>query len=163
LLARKRGIDSKQIEEYFTAGLLHDIGKIPISRVLFDEHLEAVKASDLDRIPLFLSERQKLGFDHCWAGGIIVKAWKLEGAIGDAILHHHTYTEYTGPHKDILYSVAAANRFAIIADIGFSGDRHPEKCDKLIWDGLGVSRDIFDEIAPLVNEEIEKARVFLRL
>ncbi|MCL2879605.1 MAG: HDOD domain-containing protein, partial [Treponema sp.] len=31
MLAKQRGIESKQREEYFTAGLLHDIGKIPLN------------------------------------------------------------------------------------------------------------------------------------
>jgi putative nucleotidyltransferase with HDIG domain len=163
LLAQKRGIDPKKLEEYFTAGLLHDIGKIPMTQVLFDEYLEIVNTADLERLPLYQAERRRLGFNHCWAGDIIVQAWKLEGAVGDTILDHHTYAEYEGPHKDILYSVAAANHFAVISDIGFSGDRHPEKCEAVIWEGLGVGKEIFDEIAPQVNEEIEKAQVFLKL
>jgi hypothetical protein len=96
-------------------------------------------------------------------GDVIVQAWKLEGAVGDAIFYHHIYTEYEGPHRDILYSVAAANYFAAVSDIGFAGDRHPEKCEDVIWETLGVSKGIFDEIAPQVSEEIEKAQIFLKL
>jgi HD-like signal output (HDOD) protein len=163
LLAQKRGIDSKQLEEYFTAGLLHDIGKIPMSQVLFDEYLEIINTADLEHLPLYQAERNRLGFNHCWVGDVIVQAWKLEGAVGDTILYHHIYTEYDGPHKDILYSVAAANHFAAVSDLGFAGDRHPEKCEALIWEGLGVGREIFDEITPQVSAEIEKAQIFLKL
>jgi putative nucleotidyltransferase with HDIG domain len=163
LLAEKRGVDPKLIEEYFTAGLLHDIGKIPMTQVLYDDYLEIINTADLERLPLYQAERNRLGFNHSWVGDIIVQAWNLQGAVGDTIFYHHIYTEYDGPHKDILYSVVAANRFAAISDIGFSGDRHPEKCEAVIWEGLGVGKEIFDKITPRVSEEIEKASIFLRL
>jgi HD-like signal output (HDOD) protein len=101
--------------------------------------------------------------NHCAAGAMIVKAWRLEGPVGDSIVNHHNYMEYTGAHKDILYSIAAANHFASIMDIGFSGDRYPEKTDKIIWETLAIDRDAFDEIEKMVNQEIEKAQIFLKL
>jgi putative nucleotidyltransferase with HDIG domain len=163
LLAEKRGIDPKNHEEYFTAGLLHDIGKIPMTQVLYDEYLQVINTADIEHLPLYLAERQRLGFNHCWVGDVIVQAWKLEGAVGDTILDHHTCAEYQGPHQDILYSVVAANHFAAVSEIGFSGDRHPEKCEDVIWESLGVGQEVFDELSPRVNEEIEKAQVFLRI
>jgi hypothetical protein len=94
---------------------------------------------------------------------MIVKAWKLEGPVGETIINHHTYMDYTGDHKDILFSIAAANRFASIMEIGFSGDRYPEKTDNLVWETLGVNYDVFEGIEKTVSEEIEKAHVFLKL
>jgi HD-like signal output (HDOD) protein len=101
--------------------------------------------------------------NHAAAGAMIVKAWRLEGPVGESIIHHHTYMEYTGPHRDVLFSIAAANRFASIMEIGFSGDRYPEKTDNLVWETLGVNRDVFDGIEATVSAEIEKAKIFLRL
>jgi putative nucleotidyltransferase with HDIG domain len=163
ILAKIRGVDAKQTEEYFTAGLLHDIGKIPLNAVLSKDYMLTVSAADRERISLFRAEDRSLGINHSTVGSVIVKAWRLEGAVGDAIIHHHEYAEYTGSHKDVLYSVAAANRFAVILDIGFSGDRYPEKIEPLVWQTLGVRKDIFDTIDQTVNEEIEKAKIFLKL
>jgi len=94
---------------------------------------------------------------------LISASWKLEGAVGDCIMHHHDFEDYSGDHIDVLYSVAAANRFASISEIGFSGDRYPEPLPPMIWDTLDVSRDIFDEIEENVNGEIDKAEVFLKI
>jgi putative nucleotidyltransferase with HDIG domain len=162
-LAKQRGIDTKQQEEYFTAGLLHDIGKIPLNAVLSKEYMLTVSAADRERVSLFRAEEKNLGMNHNAAGAMIVKAWRLEGPVGEAVIHHHAYTEYSGPHTDILFSVAAANRFASIMEVGFSGDRYPEKMDNLIWETLGTGWDVFDKIETTVNEEIEKAKIFLRL
>jgi putative nucleotidyltransferase with HDIG domain len=163
LLARKRGIDAKQTEEYFTAGLLHDIGKIPLNAVLSKEYMLTVSTADREKKSLSLAEENALGLNHCQAGALITTAWKLEGAVGDAIIHHHNYEEYTGDYKDVLYSVAAANRFSSLTGIGFSGDRHPVPLPALIWETLNVSREFFDEIEESVNTEIGKAEVFLKI
>jgi putative nucleotidyltransferase with HDIG domain len=163
ILAKQRGIDAKQQEEYFTAGLLHDIGKIPLNAVLSKDYMLTLSAADRERVSLFQAEDKTLGLNHCAAGAMVVKAWRLEGAVGDVIIYHHNYMEYSGDHRDVLFSVAAANRFASIMEIGFAGDRYPEKPDNLIWETLGVGRDVFDGLETTVNGEIEKAKIFLRL
>jgi putative nucleotidyltransferase with HDIG domain len=163
LLAKKRGVDPKQTEEYFTAGLLHDIGKIPLNAVLSADYMSAVAAAERERAPLFRAEEKILGLNHCNAGALIVKAWKLEGPVADVIVHHHNCAAYSGNHADILYSVAAANYFAVENEIGFSGSRFPQKPEKNIWQALNADVSIFDEIEKNVNEEIEKAKVFLKI
>jgi putative nucleotidyltransferase with HDIG domain len=163
LLAKERGLDPALHEEYFTAGLLHDIGKIPLGAALSSEYILTVAAADRDRIPLFRAEEAALGFNHCAAGAMIVKAWKLTGPVADTIIHHHSLAEYTGDHRDLLYSVAAANRFASEQEIGFSGNRFPEKTGQPIWEFLGASWEVLENIQKTVSEEIVKAQVFLKL
>ena len=163
VLAKQRGVDIKQTEEYFTAGLLHDIGKIPLNAVLSKEYMLTVSTADHERIPLYKAEDKMLGINHCGAGVMIVKAWKLEGAVGDAIVNHHSYTMYDGAHKDIVHSIVTANRFAAVMEIGFSGDRYPEKIGDQVWESLGIDKDFFSGIEKSVNDEIEKAKIFLRL
>jgi putative nucleotidyltransferase with HDIG domain len=163
LLAKKRGIDTKMLEEYFTAGLLHDIGKIPLNAVLSKGYMLTLRAADHDRLPLFEDEEKNLGMNHCGAGTEIVRAWKLDGPVGDAIIHHHKYDDYAGENGDVLYSVIAAHHFACLHRIGFAGDIHPVMVEKPAWDALGVSYEAFDEFEPAVNVEIEKAKIFLKL
>ena len=162
-IAKKRGIDSKQLEEYFTAGLLHDIGKIPMNAVLSANYMLAVGSSDRDRLSLFRMEDRTLGINHSAAGAMIVKAWNLEGSVGDVIIYHHNHLDYEESHRELLYTVILANHFALEAEIGFSGDMYPEKPGPSIWETLNISPEIFDEITPIVNSEIEKAEVFLKL
>jgi hypothetical protein len=94
---------------------------------------------------------------------MISDAWKLEGAVGDVIRWHHNCESYEGQYKDVLYSVAAANWFANTAGIGFSGDRYPEKIEQPVWEYLGIDRDSLASLEGLVNQEIERAQVFLNL
>jgi putative nucleotidyltransferase with HDIG domain len=163
LLARERGIDTHLREEYFTAGLLHDIGKIPLASTRAKEYLLAISAADLERISLYRAEERTLGLNHCAVGAMIVDSWKLTGAVGDTIIYHHQYPEKGTPYRDVRFNVAVANYFAASSEIGFSGDRWPEEIPPLVWEVLGVGPDVFDRIAAEVNQEIEKARIFLML
>lgn len=163
IIAKKRGVDAKQAEEYFAAGLLHDIGKIPLNAVLSSDYVAAISISDRERISLYLAEQQALGLDHMQAGLLISNAWKLQGAVGDAIAHHHDYMNYSGEYREVVLTIALANRFASAMEIGFSGNRYPDKLDPSVWESLGLTRDVFEEIEGVVNQEIDKAKIFLRL
>jgi len=163
LMAKKRGIDPKLTEEYFTAGLLHDIGKIPLNAVFSKEYMLTVSAADRNRTSLVQAEDETLGLNHCTSGAMISEAWKLDGAVGDAIMFHHYYADYSGDYKDLLYSIVAANQFASLSGIGFSGDRYPEKTSPEIWKTLNISRDFLVDIEESVNSEIEKAEIFLKI
>jgi HD-like signal output (HDOD) protein len=151
------------VEEYFTAGLIHDIGKIPLNAILSKDYMLTVSTADRERIPLFQAEKNALGLGHCDAGAMIAKAWKLDGAVGDAIIHHHNYEEYAEGHKDIIYTIAAANRFSSLMGIGFSGNLHPAPLPASVWEALNVSPDVFDEIESCVSSEIENAEIFLKI
>ena len=163
LLARERGISAKFVEEYFTAGLLHDIGKIPLCAVLSKEYMHTIGKADQEKKALFQEEKDELGLDHSAAGTLISAAWKLPGAVGDTIEYHHNIEGYSGESADILYSVAAANRFASVSGIGFSGDRCPDPVPSRVWESLNVSKDVFEKLENSVNSEIGKAEIFLKI
>jgi HD-like signal output (HDOD) protein len=163
LLAKRRGIALELREEYFAAGLLHDIGNIPLNAVRPQEYLYTVGSADRQRISLFQAEAETLGITHGGAGELVADSWKIAGAVRDAMVHHHDYREYPGPHRDILLTVAVANRFASIMDIGFSGDRYPAKIDAPVWETLGISKDTLEDLEPVIHEEIEKATIFLKV
>jgi putative nucleotidyltransferase with HDIG domain len=162
LLAAKQGIDHKYCQEYFTAGLLHDIGKIPLNAVLSRDYMGIFSTADSEQKELFIAENDNFGINHCTAGGMIAKAWKLENIVADVIKWHHSIDEYNGEFMHILYSVAIANYFSVVNDIGFAGEKKPVKPERKIWEFLKFKEDIFDELIVKVNQEIEKARIFLQ-
>jgi HD-like signal output (HDOD) protein len=163
LIARKRRVDPRMLEEYFTAGLLHDIGKIPLNAALSGNYLFAVRNADVRKIPLFQGETETLGINHTEAGELVVKAWRIEGALGDAVIHHHAYMDYAGKHKELLYTIVAANYFASRMETGFSGSRYPHKPEDAVWKTLGLVWENVEDIKPVVDDEIEKAQIFLNL
>ncbi|MCK7480231.1 MAG: HDOD domain-containing protein, partial [Candidatus Moduliflexus flocculans] len=58
------GRGHKILEEYFAAGLLHDIGKIPLNNALAEEYVRTMAVADRDRISLHVAEKRTLELDH---------------------------------------------------------------------------------------------------
>ncbi|MDR3020639.1 MAG: HDOD domain-containing protein [Treponema sp.] len=162
LLAAKQGVDAKFHQEYFTAGLLHDIGKIPLNAVLGAEYLNAIIAADREHRPLFVGETEQLGINHCDAGDLIARSWSLYGPVAEAIACHHNPKEYAGENSQLINTVAIADYFSLVYEVGFAGNRKLVKpdCD---WKSMGLSDDTFEEIKNKVFSEIENAKVFLNL
>lgn len=163
LIAKARKVDSKELEEYFIAGLLHDMGKIPLNNTLTDLYVQALTTSDLQRTSLYQAEKSVIGYDHREIGTLIGEMWKLGGGILDTIQHHHTLSEYAGPYKDIVYTVGVANYYAGVNEIGFAGNRYPDPIQDSVLQELGINWDLLEEIAQDVVREIEKAQIFLKI
>ena len=164
LIAKKRNVDKNALEEFFIAGLLHDVGKIPLNNRLPDQYLDILAFSDRDKQGLNVVEAEVLGIDHTEVGKMIADNWKLSPEIHDAIEYHHSVSEYQGEHKDVVYTVTLSNYFATVEEIGFSGNRFPDPVPPAVTDHLGVDLIYMeDEMEETVKAEIERARVFLRV
>jgi len=162
-LAEKQGVESMYLEEYFTAGLLHDIGKIPLNAVLSGDYISAVTMAGSEHKSLFEAENENFGFNHSFAGKMIAGAWKLERPVADVIAHHHEIGGYSGENLHIICNVAIANYFTLVYEVGFSGDRKPVKPGKNIWTAVGIKENSFEVLKEKIYGEIEKAKIFLHL
>lgn len=76
-------------ELIFTAGLLHDIGKLAIGSLLLDASDELSRELRTDDVPFIDSEKGILGTDHAEVGELMVEAWDLPLLIGVAARFHH--------------------------------------------------------------------------
>jgi putative nucleotidyltransferase with HDIG domain len=74
----------------FTAGLLHDIGRLVIVVLFPDEFSLVINESASSLIE---TERRILGFDHMEIGGKAAQHWNLPVAIQEAIEEHETPPE----------------------------------------------------------------------
>jgi putative nucleotidyltransferase with HDIG domain len=162
-LARLRGIPSTEVENYFFCGLLHDIGKVPLNNRAPEEYLAALSAGSDQRIPLYQAERQQMEFTHTEAGALIIRTWKLSDDILDVVSWHHDPYGYSGTHKDLVNTVVLADYFANILEIGFSGNRFPAVPSVELYRSLGLTWAQVESLEPQVRQEIEKAKIFLKL
>ncbi|MCL2230309.1 MAG: HDOD domain-containing protein [Treponema sp.] len=162
LLASKNGIEDKYLEEYFAAGLLHDIGKIPLNAVLASDYMQMITVADREHKPLYAVENEIAGINHCAAGEMIANLWKLDSSITDVITNHHNIGEYSGENKRLLCFTAIADYFSLVYEIGFAGNRKPVKPEAGIWEEIGLNDDAYLDLMPNLYHEMENAKVFLQ-
>lgn len=112
----------KIMSEVFTAGLLHDVGKIIMDQYFHDQFTEALELSYSQKIPLYDAEKQVFGVNHAQIGGWIAERWKLPRNLTDSILYHHK-PDRSMNYKLLTAIVDIANTFSKIADCSFSGEQ----------------------------------------
>lgn len=167
LIALRHKIPVEQVESYFIAGLLHDIGKIPLNNKFPDEFKRAMEIADEQGKALFISENLIFGMDHALIGKLIAEKWILGDDISDTIEFHHTTGEYIGDHKSIVFIVSLADYFVNTLKIGYSGSMHRDEIPpgilKYLKDNLGLTLNSLEGIIKDISSEVEKSRVFLSL
>jgi HD-like signal output (HDOD) protein len=76
------------IERFFVAGLLHDVGRLLMLTQLGREYWDIIKLAREHNLAIDVAERKVLGFDHCEVGGLLLKRWELPQHMIDAVRYH---------------------------------------------------------------------------
>jgi putative nucleotidyltransferase with HDIG domain len=119
LLARRtRRAD---VDEAFTAGLLHDLGKVVLSLWMEPKLADLIKRSEQDGVAFDSLERETFGFDHSQVGAYLAERWNLPDSLVDAIRYHHT-PDACDPPTPIVDIVHLADILALSLGYGLGGD-----------------------------------------
>lgn len=73
----------------FTAGLLHDIGKVILNEYVADEYTEIVRRVTEEKMSFCEAEKQVLGFAHDEIGAQVGEKWQLPEVLVNGIRYHH--------------------------------------------------------------------------
>lgn len=163
LLGEIKNVPVMEREELFLAGLLHDLGKVPFG----DEYIDVINIAKFEQLPLQEVELEVMGIDHQEVGLLIAEKWKLNKAITDCIgMHHNVETLATldPVAGEQVALVALGNLYANIYDYGFAGNPFPPEEDLVgLLEYTGITARQFAGIGRRVEEEIDKAKVFLQI
>ena len=151
------------IDSAFSAGLLHDIGKIIIACYLPDEFKQLVERRQTDTTTSdYDLEEQVFGYNHAQIGGFLGTHWKLPTKLQHAIIFHHHPSECP---VDLMtpYVVHAGN---YIAKKSFFDDDESLFTDKLedeALEKLGIPEDTIPALCEKLKEEYLKAKTFIQI
>lgn len=130
VLARHAGLDPEQA---FTAGLLHDIGKLVLAAYFEDDFSRVLVWRDEHGCLLREAEESVLGFDHTEIGARVAQHWKLPKLLVNAIHFHHALPGKVTPLAELVH---VADILCRGLDIGHGGDDlipalHPDTLPRL--------------------------------
>jgi len=151
----------------FTAGLLHDLGKIALSNVFRERYHRVMARVYNEAIPCIDAERAEFGFDHAVLGAHVAEKWQLPRPFVHAIRYHH--------YEPGAYRTLPADQFKLVAltslvtrvctKLGI-GRRGPvEDIDLLqlpAFEALGLGEGDVEPVIKLVGEEAKAAEGLFR-
>jgi len=162
--ARQTGIPVTEQEEYFVAGLLHDLGKIPLAHCYPEKYNRALETVITERMSLHEAEKMAFGFDHCAVGGMIAEKWHLHRNFSDACLHHHNLEGGGSGNRHFIGIASLANCYANHWNIGSAGDAPPQAAVmERLRNAVGLDPARIEALRENVLEDIENARIFLQV
>jgi HD-like signal output (HDOD) protein len=98
--------------ELYTAGLLHDIGKIVMASHLGEAFDQACAKANEQGVPIGQAEMEVIGVDHGVLGGYLLDSWNLPASILAAVGSHHDPASVQPPAREIALLVELADAIA---------------------------------------------------
>ncbi len=128
----------------FSAALLHDIGKLLISREADKKEIERIIARSCDGPCAWAdAEREILGYSHADIGAALCRRWGLPAAIVEAIQKHHDTVETAGLVTD---SVRIANITAKCIGVGIGSEGMRVTLEYETAERLGLKKEDFEKL-----------------
>ena len=156
----------------FTAGLLHDMGKIALAK-LDPENLAAAFATMRnDGISMKDAERKHNLAPHDRLGSRLARQWRFPATLATPIEQHHSVhkvevRERLAPHlRTLTEIVAVADHLSLACQApfttsSFEEDGEPEIDEMFVRNGLALSQR--DQLRDRTRSALERSKVFLSL
>ena len=114
IIARQLAMQNARIidhEALFTAGLLHDIGRLVIARVIPNAYMTVSDIAKTENRDIILVETEKLGATHIDVGVALLEKWGIPGLIIRSVKMNHE-TDHRGPTAIETSVVVMANQLS---------------------------------------------------
>lgn len=92
----------------YTAGLLHDVGRIVLLMLLPTDYVSFLEESATMDTDWRTVERELFDFDHCQIGHYLSRLWNFQPVFTDVIGHHHDDVTSATPQARSLAQAACA-------------------------------------------------------
>lgn len=82
-------LGERNLENYYLAGMLHDIGSLIIYKKFPEEAEKVLKICKDNKEYLFDVERKIFGSSHAKVGGKLLKGWGIPASLCEPVSYHH--------------------------------------------------------------------------
>jgi len=121
-LASALAVTPEDRETTFTAGLLHDVGKLLLATHRRDDMARVLAAAEGDARPAHRVELELLGLTHSEVGAYLLGLWGLPDTVVEAVAFHHAPERLSRRRVDPVAAVYLAN---LLVDAAQRADAEP--------------------------------------
>ncbi len=113
--------DSDIARNAFTAGLLHDIGKLALALNFEEQYHGALKLAEKQKLSPVEVEAQVFGATHAETGAYLLAVWGLPLPIVEAVARHHAPASSLEKHFTATTALHIAERLEYAEDVARNG------------------------------------------
>ncbi|HEX4350357.1 MAG TPA: response regulator [Verrucomicrobiae bacterium] len=146
-LMRREHAEFADSEDAFTAGMLHDMGKLMLADSLPDDFGRALKLAVDEKISLPEAEMEIFGATHAGLAAYLLGLWGLPAAIVEAVAFHHT------PEKSDLKKCSALTAVHVANSLSDSTGTVPLNLEYLAEIGVSDRLDDWRDTAAELQTE----------
>ena len=148
-------------EEAFTAGLLHDMGKILLGTFVEIDDRPIKDLIQTGSMSFNEAERNVLGIDHAEAAAELLQYWKLPENVVAAARWHHNPEEADDKFRSIVDLVHVADILCIRMGWGIGADGPLYCLNEEAEERLGINSSVEDEVTDKVGAAIDDLKNIL--
>ena len=140
----------------FTAGLLHDIGKVTMSQELTRERQALIRYRIAEHGESRIeAEREVLGADHAEVGGCLLSLWRLPKVIVEGVANHHA--PVAQPRCLLSAVVSLANCLAHLAGSAPGWEAYALKTNRQVAAAFELTPEKVDGLVLQIRDSCQRA------
>jgi putative nucleotidyltransferase with HDIG domain len=146
-------------EKHFTAGLLHDIGRLVILSRLPEETAKIFQLYSEEKLLLREAEKKVLGYDHTEIGAALLQSWSYPFSLVHAVRFHH-FAMASGAFQVEASIIHVADHLINAMGLGGAGERWIPPLNMKVWERLDLPLEVLGPAMSAIDEQylaVEKA------
>ncbi len=148
------------VERFFAAGMLHDVGQLVMCIMIPDIVREMLSSSDRQNTLHFSTELAQLGFTHASVGGDVFRKWKIPASISEPVACHHTPARaHIFPLETAV--IHLADIICLSMGLGCSGERLVPPLNPAAWNRLDIPASALAVIVKQVEPQLAETFAIL--
>lgn len=148
-------------EQYFIAGLLHNIGCLVLYQSVPELAREAINSARYGHEVMHEAEQRIIGFDHAEVGAILAENWRLPDSLVQVARYHHQPSSADHDQLEIAI-VHVADVLVCSVPFGHNGDQHVPPLDENAWQLLGLQPEAVPPILFNVHQQLDSLATLMR-
>ena len=150
-----KNINSRLEDDAFSAGLIHDVGKLVLDNYIFENKQVFDRLMGNGQHILLRAEKQTLGFDHAEIASEVCDQWNMPENLAGAIRYHHDPAISQG--NELAYIVYLADVIAIKSQTGRETETLSYEIDEEVVRFLKFKKEDMAQILAQVSASVQEA------